>query len=257
MKNLSLNYSVQGEGESLIIIHGLFGSSRNWKSLAKQFAENFNVILLDLRNHGDSPFDAGMDYQVMVEDVVALMDKLHISSAHILGHSMGGKVAMKLNQLYPDRVIKLIVADIAPVGYVHDYDDVIDPVLELDLSTVINRKDADKQLEILIPDQRVRLFLLQNLAFKQGKACWNVNWLALKNNMQLITGYENISQWKLDKPSLFIRGELSEYVTDKSWQLISEHFTHAEIVTLEKAGHWLHAEQPAAFYQEVSRFIRQ
>ncbi|MCK4708250.1 MAG: alpha/beta fold hydrolase [Gammaproteobacteria bacterium] len=256
MSRLSLNCSTQGEGDPLLIIHGLFGSSRNWKSLAKQFSEGFQVILLDLRNHGDSPFDLAMDYEVMVDDVIELMGKLSIQSAHILGHSMGGKVAMKLNQLYPERVNKLVIADIAPIGYTHDHDEIIDPVLELDLSTIISRKDADNQLEASIPDQRIRLFLLQNLAFKQGKARWNLNWKALKENMNSIVGYEDISHWSLHNPCLFIRGELSDYITDKSWNLITQHFTAAEKVTLANAGHWLHAEQPAAFYDAVVKFIR-
>ena len=256
MNNLSLNYTSQGEGEPLLIIHGLFGSSRNWRSLGKQFAQHYRVILLDLRNHGDSPFDPAIDYGLMVNDVMGLMDGLGIQSAHVLGHSMGGKVAMKLCQHYPDRVKKLVVADIAPVAYQHDYDEVINPVLELNLADIKNRKDADEQLKKVMPDQRVRLFILQNLSFYEGKPSWNLNWVAVKKSMSLITGFEDIKDWQIHNPSLFIRGGLSEYVTQQSCDLILEHFTEVQFCTIDNAGHWLHAEQPVAFHDAVLKFIQ-
>ncbi len=256
MNNLSLNYTSQGQGEALLIIHGLFGSSRNWRSLGKQFAQHYQVILLDLRNHGDSPFDPAMSYELMVKDVIALMDDLGIQSAHILGHSMGGKVSMKLNQLHPDRVKKLVIADIAPIPYPHDHDEIIDPILELNLSGIKNRKEADDQLKKVMPDQRIRLFILQNLSFYEGKPSWNLNWTAVKKSMSLLTGFEDIKDWEINNPSLFIRGGLSEYVTQQSCDLILEHFTDAQIGTIENAGHWLHAEQPDAFYNAVIKFIQ-
>ena len=192
----------------------------------------------------------------MANDVIALMDKLEIHSADILGHSTGGKVAMKLNQLYPQRVNKLIIADIAPVSYLHDYDEILEAVIKLDLSKISSRKDADVNLRNAITDQSVRQFLLQNLVFKQGEASWNLNWEALKSSMSLLTGYEDINQWTINNPSLFIRGEHSDYVTNTYWKLIAEHFINARLITLKNAGHWLHAEQPAAFYDVVARFIR-
>ncbi|MCP4078068.1 MAG: alpha/beta fold hydrolase [Gammaproteobacteria bacterium] len=256
MNNLSLNYTRQGEGDPLLIIHGLFGSSRNWRSLGKQFAQHYHVIMLDLRNHGDSPFDPAIDYELMVKDVIGLMDRLDIQSAHVLGHSMGGKVAMKLCHLYPGRVKKMIIADIAPVAYQHDYDEVIDPVLELNLAEIKNRKDADEQLKKAMPDQRIRLFILQNLSFHEGKPGWNLNWIAVKKNMSLITGFEAIKDWQISNPCLFIRGSLSDYVTQQSRDLIQQHFTEAQFITIEGAGHWLHAEQPVAFHDAVLNFIQ-
>ncbi len=256
MNNLLLNYSAQGEGEALVIIHGLFGSSKNWKSLAKKFSENYQVILIDLRNHGDSPFDSDMNYEVMVNDVIALMSKLDLASANILGHSMGGKVAMKLNQLYPERVRKLVIADIAPIAYQHDHDEIINPVLGLDLQKIKNRKAADEMLETGIPDQRVRLFILQNLVFLQGQASWKLNWIAIKQNMESLVGYENIDHWEIKNSSLFIRGELSLYVSQESMNLIDNHFKDAEMVTIKNAGHWLHAEQPDAFFDAVINFLQ-
>ena len=250
-----LNYNRQGEGEALLIIHGLFGSSRNWKTLAGRFAENYQVITPDLRNHGDSFHAPGMSYQDMAQDILALMQALDIDSAHIIGHSMGGKVAMKLAHDDPQRVKKLVVADVAPVAYSHHYDDIINPVLALDLKTLHNRRQADEQLQTSISDQRVRLFILQNLEFKNGVARWKLNWIAIRDKMTDITGFEDISHWRVDNPSLFIRGEMSHYIDDSGKSLITQHFSDVQFETLAAAGHWLHAEQPEAFYRSVSRFL--
>ena len=250
-----LNYNRQGEGEALLIIHGLFGSSRNWKTLAGRFAENYQVITPDLRNHGDSFHAPGMSYQDMAQDILALMQALGIDSAHLIGHSMGGKVAMKLAHDDPQRVKKLVVADVAPVVYSHHYDDIINPVLALDLTTLHNRRQADEQLQASISDQRVRLFILQNLEFNNGFARWKLNWVAIRDNMVDITGFEDISGWRVENPSLFIRGEMSHYIDDAGKSLITQHFPQVQFETLAAAGHWLHAAQPEAVYRSVSRFL--
>lgn len=257
MNKPCLNYFSQGEGELLLLIHGLFGSSRNWQSIARQLSDHFKVISLDLRNHGDSFHDPLMDYHSMANDVVGLMDSLNIHNAHVLGHSMGGKLAMKLAQLHPERVNRLVVADIAPVSYQHSYDEVLDPILALDLSTISNRKQADASLASAITDSRIRLFLLQNLAFDQGRAYWKLNWLALKQNMRSIIGFEDIQHWQIAHSSLFIRGSLSDYLKERDWALIKKHFLNVSLVTLENAGHWLHAEQPLAFVDAVMSFLQQ
>ncbi len=251
-----LNYSRQGHGQALLIIHGLFGSSRNWQGLSKQFSAHYDVITLDLRNHGDSFHHAEMNYPVMAADVVALLDQLQLSAAHVLGHSMGGKVAMTMSHAYPDRVSKLVVADIAPVSYAHDYADILAPILQLDLTTVANRKQVDQALATSIPDPGIRLFLLQNLVFDQGRARWKLNWPVLQQSMSLITGFVDISDWHIPQPSLFIRGDLSDYVDAEHWQQIQQHFSAAQLVSLEQAGHWLHAEQPQAFLASVLSFLQ-
>lgn len=255
MSHPLLNYTSQGEGQPLLIIHGLFGSSRNWQSLARQWASNYQVITLDLRNHGDSFHDQQMNYQVMTDDVVELLDHLGLDQIFLLGHSMGGKLAMCLSQQSPQLVKKLVVADIAPVAYEHEYDELIDPILMLDLNQVSNRKQADEELAASIHDQRIRLFLLQNLSFSEGRSVWKLNWPVLKNAMSSITGFVDISDWSILVPSLFIRGGLSPYVTNQHWTLIQQHFLQSQLVTLEKAGHWLHAEQPGLFYDQVSQFF--
>mgnify|MGYP002639771357 CR=1 FL=1 len=255
MKNKLLNYIREGQGEPLIIIHGLFGSARNWKGLSKIFSQQFEVFTLDLRNHGESFHHDLMSYQVMAEDVYNFMQEMGISSAHILGHSMGGKVAMKLNHHYPECIRKLVVADIAPVTYQHDYDEIIKAVFALDLSHVASRKSADIALTAGIPDQRIRLFLLQNLSFDKEVPYWKLNWVSIKNHMDLITGFEDVTGWSIENESLFIRGELSDYVTQDIWVLIQQHFKNARLQTLDSAGHWLHAEQPKAFSNAVLSFL--
>ncbi len=250
-----LNFNVQGEGEPLLIIHGLFGSSRNWNTLARQFAEHYQVITLDLRNHGDSFHADRMTYRDMTQDVIAVLDALDLTATHVIGHSMGGKVAMALTHLHPQRVRKLVVADVAPVAYHHDYDDIIEPVLALDVSRLRNRRDADARLQAAIPDQRIRLFILQNLQFNEGVAHWKLNWRAIRDNMAAITGFEDISNWKIDTPTLFLRGEQSSYIDARGRAAIEQHFTNARIQTLPNAGHWLHAEQVTLFYQAVILFL--
>ena len=250
-----LNYTSQGEGEPLVIVHGLFGASRNWQSLARQWATRYQVITVDLRNHGDSFHAEEMNYPVMTDDVVSLLEYLDLPPVNLLGHSMGGKLAMCLSQQAPHWVNKLVVADIAPVAYEHDYDELIDPILALELERISNRKQADELLAVSITDQRIRLFLLQNLSFHSGRAVWKLNWPVLKQSMPLITGFVDISDWSIQVPSLFIRGGLSNYVTDQHWALIQRHFKRSQCDTLAQAGHWLHAEQPTAFFERVSQFL--
>jgi esterase len=255
MSITTLNHTSTGEGPPLLIIHGLFGSSRNWRTLSQQFANNFSVISVDLRNHGDSPHRDEMNYQVMAQDVVNLLDQLQISQASVIGHSMGGKVAMKLSHLVPDRINQLVVADIGPVTYRHDYDDLIDAVLSLDLASLRNRKQADAALTDGIPDPRIRMFLLQNLVVAENGLQWKLNWKALKENISKIIGFDDISDWHIETPSLFIYGGQSNYLNTEVRELIPRHFAKASFGCIENAGHWLHAEQPQMFYDAVNNFL--
>ncbi len=250
-----LNYTLMGEGPPLLIIHGLFGSSRNWRTLSQQFASNFTVISVDLRNHGNSPHLNEMSYQLMGLDVIKLLDKLQISQTSVIGHSMGGKVAMKLCQLEPARINQLVVADIGPITYRHNYDDLIDAVLGLDLTSLRSRKQADTELTDSIPDPRIRMFLLQNLVVTENGFKWKINWKALKNNISQIIGFDDISDWHIETPTLFIYGGQSNYLNTEVRKLIPDHFTQASFSCIEKAGHWLHAEQPQMFYDEVNSFL--
>ncbi len=257
MSITSLNYTQMGEGPPLLIIHGLFGSSRNWRTLGQQFAERFNVIAVDLRNHGDSPHLDEMNYRVMAQDVNALLDQLELAEVSVVGHSMGGKVAMTLCQMFPQRIAQLVVADIGPVRYRHDYDDLIDAVMSLDMASISSRKLADTALSKGIPDPRIRMFLLQNLVMTDSGMQWKLNWQALRQNISQIIDFEDVTDWDIDTPALFIYGELSNYLNTEVRELISRHFKRATFSSIANAGHWLHAEQPQQFYQAVNQFLIQ
>lgn len=251
-----LHYTQSGSGEPLIILHGLFGSGKNWQSLARIFAENFEVYTLDLRNHGQSFHHSDFDYELIVEDVYRLLGHLGIVQCQVIGHSMGGKTAMLLALRYSTLVSKLVVADIAPVSYAHDYDHLIEPILSLDLDQYEYRASIDQALQKDIPEAPLRAFLLQNLARVGEQWSWKVNWKAIKQNIDKITGFPALSQnWQVECPTLFIRGENSNYIGQTEERLIADHFTPVEIKTLAQAGHWLHAEQPQAFAELVLDFL--
>ena len=250
-----LNFSELGEfGEPLVIMHGLFGSSRNWQTLAKQFAQSFRVINIDLRNHGDSFHSDQMSYADMAQDVFNVLEALGVNQANVLGHSMGGKVAMALTHQFPDKVSRLVVADIAPVAYTHGYSAIFDAIAALDIDRIERRKQADEQLARFIPDNGMRLFLLQNLVIDSGTARWRLNWSVLERVIDDIVSFIPIDDWKIDTPSLFIAGSRSDYVGDDQWNVICQHFTNPTKVMLD-AGHWLHAEKPEPFFKTVSQFL--
>ena len=251
-----LHHSTVGQGDPLVILHGLFGSGKNWQSLARQFASQYEVFSVDLRNHGQSFHADAMNYPAMVDDVIALLDHLELQSATILGHSMGGKVAMMLAASHAQRVDRLVVADIAPVTYDHHYDNLIDPILAISLPDLESREQADKLLQAAIPEAPLRAFLLQNLAREADDWRWRVNWRVIQRDLGQLTGFDGLADdWEVDCPTLFIRGALSPYVGDTEIDVIDRHFSDARIETLERAGHWLHAEQPQAFLQRVLEYL--
>jgi esterase len=251
MPNPLLHYERQGQGPTLLVIHGLFGSLRNWRSLSRRYAEHFDVIAVDLRNHGQSFRDPRMDYPGMARDLLNLLDALDLPAAHLLGHSMGGKTAMMFAHLWPQRLHRLVVADIAPVTYTHSYAGLIEPVMKLDLSTISSRRDADERLKRDIPDDAIRLFLLQSLEHDDQGWRWQINWPAIRDHIEEITGFPAIDDWRIEHPCLFIRGGFSAYLRDEYWPLIERHFPNARLETIVRAGHWLHAEQPDAFFEKT------
>ena len=251
-----LHYNQFGSGEPLVILHGLFGSSKNWQSLAKQFGEHFSVTTVDLRNHGSSFHDAEMNYRVMADDLQQLLQHLQIQPCRIIGHSMGGKVAMVSALKYPELFSKLVVADIAPVSYDHGHTSLLEPIMAISLDEVAGRFDVDNALKPDIADPMLRGFLLQNLAKEDGSWRWKVNWAAIDRQMQELTGFPDYeSDWSIHVPSLFIRGENSDYVGNAELAVIEQHFDNCTIETLAAAGHWLHAEQPKQFFDKVIQFL--
>ncbi|WP_192822331.1 alpha/beta fold hydrolase [Rufibacter sp. LB8] len=254
---MELNFKVIGQGQPLIILHGLFGTLDNWQTLGKQFSETFQVYLVDLRNHGRSPHSDDFSYQLMSDDLLEFIDTHNLQNPYILGHSMGGKVAMNFALQHPEKLGKLLVADIAPKAYPPHHDDILAGFHSIDLAAIESRQDADEKLAELVPDFGTRQFLLKNLYRQEDNSfAWRLNLAGIEKNLDHILG--NIeSQTPFDKPTLFIRGGTSRYIKpEQDLAQIQTLFPQAEIKTIEGAGHWLHAEKPADFYQLTMAFLQ-
>lgn len=255
MSALSLAYEQYGDqsNEPLIIIHGFFASARNWRQIAKQLAQHFNVYVVDMRNHGQSPHHAEMDYSVMADDLFGFLDQQQLAIAHLLGHSMGGKIAMWFAILYPDRVNKLIVADISPVNYQHSFDGTINALQSIPLEQISNRKQAEEALIDRIPEQSYRLFLLQNLQLVDGKYCWRINLDIFLNTANNIVGFPALGNYSANfSQVLFLMGGVSSYLDEPA---IYHYFPNATISVLDGASHWLHVDKPKQFLTNVTDFI--
>ncbi len=239
--------------EPLIILHGFFASSRNWRLIAKKLAEHCHVFVMDLRNHGLSPHDSEMDYPLMVEDLNEFMDEHNLQKANVLGHSMGGKIAMWLALTSPERINKLIVADISPVSYQHSFDHTIKALKDIPLDQISNRKQADEFLSSAIPELSYRLFLLQNLQLIDGKYSWRVDLDVFQNTADNIIAFPDMNHLPFAEDALFIMGENPRYTNTKA---IYKHFPHAEISVLKGTNHWLHVDEPEMFCTNVIRFMQ-
>lgn len=252
---MKLNFKTFGEGEPLIVLHGLFGMLDNWLTLSRKFAEHYQVFIIDQRNHGKSPHDDVIDYPSMAEDLYDFMVDHDIPQAYFLGHSMGGKTVMQFAHLYPEKVKKLIVVDIAPKRYKGGQEPIFEALFNVDLNKVDSRSDAEEMLAQTIDEQEIRLFLLKNLARqKEGHYRWKMNLPAIYDHYQDILGsIENETPFV--NPSLFIRGGQSRYIQDEDFSLIREQFPNAEIATVEKAGHWVHAEAPEELLKLALNFL--
>ena len=253
---MKLHYREIGHGQPLLILHGLFGTSDNWQTLARRLSENYHVILVDLRNHGRSPHSDQHDYDVMAADVLQLVDALQIPTPAIMGHSMGGKVAMNYALKYPPRLTKLIVVDIAPKAYPPHHDEIIDALQSVDLSTVTSRNEVDAQLAKTIKEEDVRLFLMKNLYRKEDNTFgWRMNLDALERNYDKIAAAIT-SDIPFKKHTLFIKGGRSRYIKPEDIYSCIEHlFTLVEVETVPGAGHWVHAEAPDKVYELVTTFL--
>src|SRR5690606_17209887 len=232
-----------GKGQPLIILHGLFGSSDNWLTLAKQFANKFHVYLPDQRNHGQSPHSDDFDYDLMADDIHEFLITNSISDPVIIGHSMGGKAAMKFALTHPELVNKLIVVDMAPKQYPVQHDRILDGLKSINLEKIESRNEADDQLAQYIKEPAVRQFLLKNLQRKpEGGFSWKINLPVLDKSIEKISADISGNQ-VFNKPVLFIRGSKSDYVLDQDLPNIHQLFPQARMATLD-TGHWIHAEQP-------------
>tara|TARA_R110002073_G_scaffold114291_3_gene251448 strand:+ start:1025 stop:1795 length:771 start_codon:yes stop_codon:yes gene_type:complete len=243
------------DAPALIIIHGLFGSASNFRSLAKIYSEDFSVTCLDLRNHGASPHDNDVSFDAMAADVVEFMDDHGIPRAHIMGHSLGGKVAMQLALTHPDRIDKLIIGDIAPITYPHHHDRIFEGLQAVRAARLTSRKEAEAILAEYVQIPQVRLFLMTNMVRGADQVFdWRINVDGLQQN------YAELAKAPTGTPftgkSCFIRGEMSDYVKETTYDVIKQIFPQAEIVTLKGAGHWLHAEKPQEYVRLTLDFLK-
>lgn len=264
---MNLNYKILGRGEPLIVLHGLYGMLDNWVSIARILQNGFKIVLVDLRNHGKSEHASEHNYQVMVEDLVGFMNQQQIFSANILGHSMGGKLALAFAAYNPERVKRLIVVDISPRTYsialgdaqLAEHEGIMQALLSLDLSKFKKREEADLSLSALVSSERVRTFLLKNLnRTADRKFEWKLNLPVLSKNLnRIIEGLEsNYDDFKqLNLPVLFIKGGDSDYIKTQDEQLISHLFKNVTIRNVERASHWVHADNPAEFIAIVNAFL--
>ncbi|WP_415902870.1 alpha/beta fold hydrolase [Neptuniibacter sp. QD29_5] len=252
---MKLNYQIHGEGEPLIILHGLFGTLENWGAQIKVLSEHFQVIAADMRNHGRSPHSAEIDYELMASDIAELMQDLKLNKAHIIGHSMGGKAAMQFAITHPELIAKLVIVDIAPVEYTPHHDDVFKGLFSVDLASLKSRSDADKQLADYVDELGVRAFLLKNLyRTKDKKFAWRMNLDALHSQYSNISAAPQGNPYT--NPVLFIKGAKSDYLLPKYRDAVLGLFPKADYKIIQSAGHWPHAEKPAEFTQLILDYLQ-
>ncbi len=250
---MKLYHRIIGDGEPLIILHGLFGFSDNWQTLGKRFAEKNQVVLVDLTNHGQSPWSDQFDYSSMARDLNELITDLNLKSPSILGHSMGGKVTMEYAVTF-GQLSKMIIADIGPKFYPPHHNTIIEGLQAIDLKSLKSRGEADKLLGQYVSNMGERQFLLKNLKRTQDGFAWKMNLNMISENIKNV-GQEIVFSEKPSVPTLFLRGGNSNYILDEDIAVIENLFNEAVVKTIPKAGHWLHAEQPEVFYELVDNFL--
>ena len=244
-------------GPDFVVLHGLFGSGKNWRSFAGSLEDDFQVWTLDARNHGDSPHADSMSYQQMAEDVARFFAENELENVILLGHSMGGKTAMQLALQFPDRIAALIVVDIAPVCYDHLHKQLklIEAMQELDLAGEMSRSEIEKKLAVKIPEKRLLSFLMTNLNRQNGQFQWRIGLEQIAAGMQELLNYPELKS-VFKGPVQFIGGENSAYLKFEYHALIRKYFPESRITMLENCGHWLHVEQPVAFQKTVNEFLQ-
>ncbi|MGI9542791.1 MAG: alpha/beta fold hydrolase [Cyclobacteriaceae bacterium] len=250
-----LFYRNIGLGPPLVILHGLFGASDNWMGIAKQLGDQFSVYLPDQRNHGQSFHHPIFNYEAMAEDLHAFVDMHELKEPIVVGHSMGGKVAMFYAQKYSNNLSKLVVVDIAPKAYPVHHQAILEGMNRIDLNLVKTRQDADNQLATFVPDIGVRQFLLKNLSRSPVEGFkWKLNLPVIGEQIAQV-GRPLSPDEVIDKPTLFLRGEVSGYIEDSDLALIERQFPKAQLASIPGAGHWVHAQKPQLFLEALQTFI--
>jgi pimeloyl-ACP methyl ester carboxylesterase len=247
---------IEGQGKPLLIIHGFLGMSDNWKSFGFLYAaEGFQTHMLDLRNHGRSFHSENFSYEVMAQDVLEYCQQHNLEKIFIIGHSMGGKVAMFFATKYPEMMEKLIVADIGPKYYAPHHQDILAGLNAVDFSSKPDRTAVEEILFPFIPDYGTRQFLMKSLYWKEpGQLAFRFN-LDVFNRKVEEVGKTLPENAIFEKPTLFIRGGNSNYILDADFLEIKEHFPNLELATIPNTGHWLHAENPNLFFRETALFL--
>ncbi|MCU0985298.1 MAG: alpha/beta fold hydrolase [Acetobacteraceae bacterium] len=252
---ITLNVTSLGEGEPLLVLHGLFGQGGNWTTVARRLAASRRVLLADLRNHGDSPHDARMDYSAMAEDIAAVIEA-EGGPMDVLGHSMGGKAAMMLALTEPGLLRRLLVVDIAPQPYPPAFRPYAEAMAAIPLRPGLRRAEADAALREAVPDAGVRAFLLQNLRFGDGTPAWRCNLPVITAALDAISGFPALpeaARWEGE--ALFVAGERSAYLDARGRAAALARFPSAAFAVVPGAGHWVHAEAPEAFLAAVTPFL--
>jgi esterase len=252
---MKLFFRESGQGEPLLILHGLFGSSDNWHTVAKTFAQSYHVFVIDQRNHGQSPHSDDFNYSLLTEDLNDFIEDHRLTRPIIIGHSMGGKTAMNFAVRYPGKVQKLVVVDIVPKIYPLHHDRIVEGLKSIDLNTLTSRKEADSLLTPYVPTEEEKQFLLKNLLRTPGGFKWRINLSAIdKHLIEMGEGMQFPGSF--EGPSLFIHGRKSFYYQDGDDALIKKIFPQARFVVLE-TGHWVQAEDPEAFLQTTIAFLKE
>ncbi len=253
---MKLHANIIGEGKPMLILHGFLGMGDNWKTLAKKYSElNFQVHLIDQRNHGRSPHSDEFSYELLSSDLLEYITDHNLSNIILLGHSMGGKTVMDFACKHPQYIEKLIIADIAPKYYAPHHQVILDSLHALNFDEIQSRNDAETILKNYINDAGTRMFLLKNLyRVEKNKFGLRINLKTLTDKVEEI-GKGIFEGAEFTKPTLLLRGAYSDYVLDSDFEMIKKHFPNSEIKTVDKASHWLHAENPKDFYDYSANFI--
>jgi pimeloyl-ACP methyl ester carboxylesterase len=252
---MKLAFEQHGEGKDLVILHGLFGSARNWRTHARTLAESMRVTVVDMRNHGQSPHADEMSYEAMAYDLLELLEAEGLDEAAVLGHSMGGKALMTMALLNPQWRGPMIVADIAPLGYRPRFKRILEGLQALAIADMTSRGEADVALADFIPEKGLRTFLLTNLEREGDGFAWRVNLPAIVAEMPKIEGFPLFDAAPSPVRSLFLRGSDSPYITSKGTKAIARLFPYATVQTIDNAGHWIHADQPKALIDAIQAWL--
>ena len=250
-----LSFRETGSGQPLIILHGLFGSAINWRRIGDTLKSHWRVVMPDLPNHGNSPWSDDMSYPAQAQILKNFIVRHDLSNPVIVGHSMGGKVAMALALSGQCLINRLVIVDIAPVSYPHSHLELIQAMRALPLAQISTRHDADQFLAPAIPASGLRQFLLQNLIIESRQARWRINLPIIEQQMTLLTGFP-FNEENFDVPTLFLHGSKSDYLSAADLPIIKKFFPQAVTQSIDDASHWLHVERPTEVARAIQGFLK-